>query len=333
MSASLSDLRARWTDLYTLTLPHLATTKNPAQRVWPVHLDHCFARIIYDHVLGESQAPWTSVVKSPAVQHMKPEQLEGCIKIADGIVAGAVDLDEMDRRSLAVRGKGKNGKVTRVKRERGSEGEGQGAKRRVVEEATRRKKQSDIRVVMARSTVQPRQGDEEDAREVQIQSKYFAKATTAPLPILTPPRSSSPSSPSTSPISKTSHHPVIETSLPSSVEASLPTLILTSPLPAHTHRVLLALLQIPPGQYTTYGSLARFLASSPRAVGNAVRKNPFAPSVPCHRVLAADGSIGGYMGEWGSGERVERKVALLRGEGVRFDGRGRAVGGVWGGWR
>lgn len=39
------------------------------------------------------------------------------------------------------------------------------------------------------------------------------------------------------------------------------------------------------------------------------------------------------MGQWGAGEMVERKVELLRGEGVRFDGRGRAVGGAWGEWR
>lgn len=41
------------------------------------------------------------------------------------------------------------------------------------------------------------------------------------------------------------------------------------------------------------GAMSKFLESSPRAVGNAMRGNPFAPRVPCHRILAADRSIGG----------------------------------------
>lgn len=76
-------------------------------------------------------------------------------------------------------------------------------------------------------------------------------------------------------------------------------------------RCLKALLQIPAGQFSTYGAylqrrvyimtddtyaaaLAKYLESSPRAVGNAMRGNPFAPRVPCHRILAADRSIGGW---------------------------------------
>ncbi|MCJ1242949.1 methylated-DNA--protein-cysteine methyltransferase [Trapelia coarctata] len=302
MPPSLSDLRARWTNLYTITLPHLATTHNPTQRVWPVQLDHCFACIIYDHILGESKVPWTRKLQSPAIQHMKPEQLEACIAMAEGIVAGAVDLAEMDRRSLAVRGK--------VRRE----GEREKERGKISKAKAGGKSQSDIRAAMVR--LAPARAGE------LVRSKYFAEAL--PLPN-SPPRSPSPPSPpSPAPLS-TSH--------PSTTHPSLPALILATPFPNHTHRVLLALLQIPPGQFTTYGALAHFLASSPRAVGAALRKNPFAPAVPCHRVVAADGSIGGYMGEWGAGERVERKVALLRGEGVRFDGRGRAVGRVWGGWR
>lgn len=68
-------------------------------------------------------------------------------------------------------------------------------------------------------------------------------------------------------------------------------------------------------------------------MGNALRNNPFAPAVPCHRVVAADGGIGGFGGEWGAeGRFAAEKVRLLRGEGVRFDGRGRVVGGVWAGF-
>lgn len=64
-----------------------------------------------------------------------------------------------------------------------------------------------------------------------------------------------------------------------------------------------------------------------------MRANPFAPDVPCHRVLAADGSLGGYKGEWvvdglklGDGSFGSEKRARLVGEGVRFDERGRARG-------
>lgn len=64
-----------------------------------------------------------------------------------------------------------------------------------------------------------------------------------------------------------------------------------------------------------------------------MRTNPFAPEVPCHRVLAADGSLGGYKGEWrvskeklGNGSFVQEKRLRLEGEGVRFDQSGKARG-------
>jgi len=58
-----------------------------------------------------------------------------------------------------------------------------------------------------------------------------------------------------------------------------------------------------------------------------MRKNPFAPLVPCHRVLAADGKIGGFGGDWGEeGRFASEKLRLLRDEGLKFDGRGKVVG-------
>jgi methylated-DNA-[protein]-cysteine S-methyltransferase len=72
---------------------------------------------------------------------------------------------------------------------------------------------------------------------------------------------------------------------------------------------------VPAGKVTTYGTLAKFLQSSPRAIGQAMRCNPYAPQVPCHRVVSSDGSIGGFNGER-KGEAIERKVALLKKEGV-----------------
>ncbi len=78
-------------------------------------------------------------------------------------------------------------------------------------------------------------------------------------------------------------------------------------------RVWEAIAKIPRGRVTTYGAIAAYLdTKAVRAVGTAVGKNPYAPDVPCHRVVLADGSIGNYSGEGG----VKRKIALLREEGV-----------------
>jgi methylated-DNA-[protein]-cysteine S-methyltransferase len=60
-------------------------------------------------------------------------------------------------------------------------------------------------------------------------------------------------------------------------------------------RVYLALLEVPRGRVTTYALLAKRVGcASARAVGGALRANPFAPDVPCHRVVAADLGIGGF---------------------------------------
>ncbi|PTB41876.1 hypothetical protein M441DRAFT_57955 [Trichoderma asperellum CBS 433.97] len=62
-------------------------------------------------------------------------------------------------------------------------------------------------------------------------------------------------------------------------------------------KVYALLLQIPKGRVTTYGAIARALNTSPRAVGNALRNNPFAPEVPCHRCVGSTGFITGFDGE------------------------------------
>lgn len=76
-------------------------------------------------------------------------------------------------------------------------------------------------------------------------------------------------------------------------------------------KVYLELLNVPRGATVTYGELARRVGcASAQAVGQALRRNPFAPDVPCHRVVAADGSIGGFHGER-AGEMIEKKRRLL----------------------
>ena len=88
-------------------------------------------------------------------------------------------------------------------------------------------------------------------------------------------------------------------------------------------KVYQELCEVPKGHVTTYGELARRIGCrSAQAVGGALRNNPFAPEVPCHRVVAADLSIGGFQGET-DGPQIERKRALLRAEGIAFDAAGK----------
>jgi len=88
-------------------------------------------------------------------------------------------------------------------------------------------------------------------------------------------------------------------------------------------RVYQAVGQIPPSRVATYGQIARLIGcGSPRAVGSALRRNPFAPDVPCHRVVGADRRLTGFFGSSGS-PALARKRHLLESEGVVFDADGR----------
>ncbi|KYK26082.1 hypothetical protein AYK26_01270 [Euryarchaeota archaeon SM23-78] len=82
-------------------------------------------------------------------------------------------------------------------------------------------------------------------------------------------------------------------------------------------KVYALLKKVPKGKVTTYGALAKKLKSSPRAVGQALRVNPYAPKVPCHRVVSSDGSIGGFRGKT-QGKAVREKIGLLRKEGIKI---------------
>src|SRR5437763_13861210 len=75
--------------------------------------------------------------------------------------------------------------------------------------------------------------------------------------------------------------------------------------------------RIPKGQVTTYANIARQLKTRAyRAVGNALNKNPYAPAVPCHRVVGSDGKLTGYSGG------LEKKKKMLQDEGIAIiDGR------------
>ena len=74
------------------------------------------------------------------------------------------------------------------------------------------------------------------------------------------------------------------------------------------------LKSIPKGQVKTYKQVAKSLKSpkSARAVANAWAKKPYAPKIPCHRVIRSDGTLGGYSGRGG----IKQKLKLLRSEKV-----------------
>ncbi|HEX7966872.1 MAG TPA: methylated-DNA--[protein]-cysteine S-methyltransferase [Stellaceae bacterium] len=76
-------------------------------------------------------------------------------------------------------------------------------------------------------------------------------------------------------------------------------------------RVWQLMSDIPYGDTRTYGDLARTLAAAPRAVGQACGRNPLPILIPCHRVLAADGRLGGYSG--GKGAETKRRLLMLEG--------------------
>jgi methylated-DNA-[protein]-cysteine S-methyltransferase len=75
-----------------------------------------------------------------------------------------------------------------------------------------------------------------------------------------------------------------------------------------------AMQRIPAGKTRTYGDLAKELRSSARAVGGACGANPIPVVVPCHRIIAAGGSIGGFMGARDEGFELGIKRWLLEHE-------------------
>ncbi|MBI3748686.1 MAG: methylated-DNA--[protein]-cysteine S-methyltransferase [Chloroflexi bacterium] len=90
--------------------------------------------------------------------------------------------------------------------------------------------------------------------------------------------------------------------------------------PAWDRRVLGAVAEIPWGHTASYAEVARRIGApgAARAVGGALGRNPISFLIPCHRVIAADGTLGGWGGDrWGDlGHRLETKRNLLLREGV-----------------
>lgn len=73
------------------------------------------------------------------------------------------------------------------------------------------------------------------------------------------------------------------------------------------------LKKVPKGKVTTYKDLAKAMNSKAyRAVGSAMNKNPFAPKVPCHRVINENGKVGNYA------HGTNKKIKMLKEEGIEI---------------
>lgn len=297
-------LRESWIDIYSKTLPALARNHDPAQPKWPVTLDHCFARIILDNTVGKGREQWDKCLKRPAVKNMSRDQLEKAIELAERIRDGREDLVALDLQSLEVRGKlgtKYNQDLSHISKIEDKKRDEPGFPRNVSQSSGSKRKLAG-------------QGDGEAVAQSLKKTKFSGQQSTlsfAPRPILVDSIFSPPSSENVkvdfySTLNKVNSHTV---------------------LTPYRKRLYAALLSVPEGRYTTYAALSNFLGSSARAVGSGMRNNPFAPEVPCHRVLASDGSIGGFGGSWGiDGKNASKKFDLLKKEGVKFDSNGKVRG-------
>jgi len=91
----------------------------------------------------------------------------------------------------------------------------------------------------------------------------------------------------------------------------------TRAIPEFDRRVYAVARTIPPGETMTYGAIAKALGEEPmraRDVGVALARNPFAPIVPCHRVVAAGGQLGGYSAPGGAS--TKRRLLEIEGAAI-----------------
>lgn len=103
------------------------------------------------------------------------------------------------------------------------------------------------------------------------------------------------------------------------IKSTLDKALLTKSISKLQFDVYQLLLKIPRGKVTTYKIIAKFVkCNSFRAVGQVLKKNAFAPEVPCHRVIRSDLTLGGFTGST-SNKTVEIKFQILKSEGIEFD--------------
>ena len=319
----------------------------------------------FDLAIGEAKSvcKWDEVVKRPAVRNLTGRQLRRAIKLGREIRDGEVDLVELDEASLIARGKklkGKGKKVKAEEKDEKAESESMGSsakkgtkrKRTAVDQDTGSNLNGTVKapersvnrdVVDNFTDHQNTNARSEDEQEAVLEKVYTEHDTQLTGRALAGPPSRA------VPMSKARQTTLISWLPPKPNTTSMPKQLHDQPPPQRTaqpdptllskiqhhpslsplrRRLYATLLLIPTGHWTTYAQLSTYLHTSPRAIGSMIRNNPFAPEVPCHRVLASDGSIGGFgCGGWGvGGKYAGEKRELLSGEGVRFDSRGVAKG-------
>ncbi|EON65139.1 hypothetical protein W97_04376 [Coniosporium apollinis CBS 100218] len=277
--APLHSLQDAWTEVYRKRLPALAAQRDPAQKLWPVHLDHCFARVVLDNAIGKDR-PWTEVVKAPAVKNMSEMQLQAALSLADDIATGRASLVALNQTSLALRSKASGASSNKRHASEVLGDDGLSRPSKTIKKA----------VVRGEASI----------------SRYF---TTTEGHAQTPPQDE-----------------------PEDLDFARRLIAEAKDLTPFRKETLTLLTLVPRGRYTTYGAMSDYISRThhptcARAVGNAMRNNPFAPQVPCHRVLAHNGRIGGFGGDWGEdGKHADQKRKLLAEEGVRFDVKGKVFG-------
>lgn len=339
------DLRDEWKQLYRIELPSLAKARSPSQPHWPVHLDHCFARIILDAVVGDGRQPWTEVIGKPAVEKMTDEQLKRCILLARSIADGDEDLVALDQQSLKARGK--NDKAHAKTQARGSKRKPEQDAAQTASNKRKSHPENPSRSPPKNGSLEQDGDDGPTAEAVDESPRKVGPSEKRSRDISSYFRISNPSHAGKSPgtAGDTTYHRSAE------VDALIDRIANETKLSPLRKLVLGLMLDIPHGRWTTYGSISDYINHSrregnprssgifervpvlekdtcARAVGVAVFPNPYAPSVPCHRVLAAGGRLGGFGGRRDERLSAEKK-RLLQEEGVRFDGHGKAMGHAW----
>lgn len=269
--ATKEKLQEQWNYLYKEYLPTLAKARDEAQTTWPVIFDHCFARIVLDNSIGIDK-PWTKVLPSPAYKHMSEAQLRAAIALAERIAAGTVNLVELDERSLQLRGK--RGK----KRRKGQD------------DGTTATATTTTNEVQSANTSSPPPFQKKRQKKYETVSSYFLQLQSSPS-------SSSPSSnlAKTANAEDSEHaEPGVTRGTTTGTEKNEADIIMSSVqvqriedsnMTAFKKQILKMLMQIPRGRYSTYGAMSDHLSTvsskktCARAVGSAIKNNPFAPEV------------------------------------------------------
>lgn len=281
--ATKEKLQEQWNYLYKEYLPTLAKARDEAQTRWPVMFDHCFARIVLDNSIGIDK-PWTKVLPSPAYKHMSEAQLRAAIALAERIAAGTANLVELDERSLQLRGK--HGKKRR-------KGEDDGTTATATATATTTATTTTNEVQSA-NTSSPPPPQKKNRKKYETVSSYFLQLPSSP--------SSSPSSnlAKTADAEDSEHaEPGATGGTTTGTEKNEADVIMSSVqvqriedsnMTAFKKQILKMLMQIPRGRYSTYGAMSDHLSTvsskktCARAVGSAIKNNPFAPEV-CVNVM------------------------------------------------